>query len=302
MRYAPTPVAREIVVQELYTIHYLEYYAGYRFQGESHPFWEFIYADRGEMTVTAGEERYPLRQGQIFFHPPGQFHAVEADANRAANAIVISFSCSSPVLASLAGGPRSIGVTQRQLLSSIITEAREAYANDLGDPGFLKLIPSGGGEFGAEEYIVLLLETFLIQMLRLTQLKAPRPWEQRDRDLGVEYFTPAAQYIERHMDAYLSLEILSACAGVSPAHLERLCRRATGKSVAAYCRERRVERARELIREGRMSMTAIAAATGFSSVHYFSRTFRALVGMSPREYLRSVQSMTVLPPQERPDS
>ena len=104
------------------------------------------------------------------------------------------------------------------------------------------------------------------------------------------------------MDAYLSLEILSACAGVSPAHLERLCRRATGKSVAAYCRERRVERARELIREGRMSMTAIAAATGFSSVHYFSRTFRALVGMSPREYLRSVQSMTVLPPQERPDS
>ena len=72
--------------------------------------------------------------------------------------------------------------------------------------------------------------------------------------------------------------------------------------MAAYCRERRVERARELIREGRMSMTAIAAATGFSSVHYFSRTFRALVGMSPREYLRSVQSMTVLPPQERPDS
>ena len=50
------------------------------------------------------------------------------------------------------------------------------------------------------------------------------------------------------------------------------------------------------------SFAAIAAATGFSSVHYFSRTFRALVGMSPREYLRSVQSMTVLPPQERPDS
>lgn len=299
LQYVPTPVVREITVQELYTIHYLEYYAGYHFQGESHPFWEFIYADRGELMVTAGQERYSLGQGQIFFHPPGQFHAVEADANRAANAIVVSFSCASPALTSLVGGPRSIGVPQRRLLSSIIAEAREAYSNDLGDPGFLKLCPSGGGEFGAEEYIVLLLEIFLIQMLRLTRLKALRPSEQRDRDLGVEYFTPAAQYIERHMDAYLSLEVLSACAGVSPAHLERLCRRATGKSVTAYCRQRRVERARELIREGRMSMTAIAAATGFSSVHYFSRTFRALVGMSPREYLRSVQSMTMLPPQER---
>ena len=56
-----------------------------------------------------------------------------------------------------------------------------------------------------------------------------------------------------------------------------------------------MERAKELLREGVLTITAVANATGFSSVHYFSRTFKSVVGMSPREYIRSVRSMADRP-------
>ena len=112
---------------------------------------------------------------------------------------------------------------------------------------------------------------------------------------AASYFSDAARYVERNLDTSLDLKTVCAVSGVSPAQLERLCRKATGMSFIQFCRARRIRRARELIREGRLNLTAIAAATGFSSIHYFSRTFKSVMGMSPSEYLKSVRSMADKP-------
>jgi len=280
-------------ISALYTIHYFEYYQSYRFRGEAHDFWEFIYADRGVINVSADTEEHTLRQGQLLFHPPGQFHTVSTLPGSAANAIVISFSCQSEKLNALAGHVMNVNQLERQLLSDIVTEARAAFANDPADAGYTKLIRSGSGDFAAEQYILSMLTMLLIRLIRRTAKAEPRSTDTRPA--SIEYFTIAADYIARNLDAMLSLEDVSAAAGVSPSHMERICRRATGMSVMQFCRMKRVERARELLREGRLSITAVAAATGFSSVHYFSRSFKAIVGMSPSEYIRSVRSMADSP-------
>ena len=282
-----------IEITALYTVHYFEYYQDYRFKGESHDFWEFIYADRGCLHVKAGDSEYTLRQGQLLFHPPGQFHTVATSPGSAANSIVISFACASDRLAALAD--RVINVTQleRQLLSDIMTEARDAFTNDPGDAAYTKLIRNPHSGFAAEQHILAMLSMLLIRLIRRAD-----SGEQSASDIrpaSVEYFSIAADYISRNIDAVLTLEDISAAAGVSPAHMERLCHRATGVSVIQYCRLRRMERAKELLREGRLTITAVAAATGFASVHYFSRTFKSIVGMSPREYVRSVRSIADSP-------
>lgn len=292
--YARTQPQRTLDVTALYTIHYFEYYRGYRFQGESHDFWEFIYADRGALHVRAGEDEFTLRQGQLAFHPPGQFHTVATAGNAATNAIVVSFECRNEKLNALAGQVHTAAQTDRQLLSDIVEEARSAFSNDLGDPGYSVLVRRDeGGGFAAEQYIMLMLETLLIRLIR--RMGTARPRIHDTHGAGAEYFAFAAQHIDRNIDTSLSVEQISAATGVSPSHLERLCRHATGKSVIQYCRARRIERARELLREGSMTITSVAAATGFASVHYFSRTFKAIVGMSPREYVSSIKSMTELP-------
>lgn len=291
--YTGTVMRRVLEVNALYTIHYFEYFKGYSFKGESHDFWEFIYADRGALEVQAGEKRFILQQGQLLFHPPGEFHTVATAGDGVANAIVISFECRADELAVLAGRAITVLTGERQLMSGIVEDARAAFENDLGDPGYTALIRTGGGDYACEQHILLMLETLLIRLIRRSAAGSSNKPE--GRATGAEHFAMAARYIERNLDTAFSLDMLCAEVGISPAHLERLCRRATGMSVIQYCRARRIARARELLREGSMSVTAIAAATGFSSVHYFSRAFKQAVGMSPSDYVRSIKSMTDRP-------
>ena len=56
-----------------------------------------------------------------------------------------------------------------------------------------------------------------------------------------------------------------------------------------YFSRMKITAAREMIREGRLNFTQISEKLGFQSVHYFSRRFRSLTGMSPSEYADSVK-------------
>ena len=46
----------------------------------------------------------------------------------------------------------------------------------------------------------------------------------------------------------------------------------------------KIERSKELISEGKMNFTEISDSLGFSSLHYFSKTFKKLTGITPSEY------------------
>ena len=48
MYYRPTVMEETLNVQEIYTIHYFEYYKDYMFKGESHDFWELLYIDKAD--------------------------------------------------------------------------------------------------------------------------------------------------------------------------------------------------------------------------------------------------------------
>ena len=54
----------------------------------------------------------------------------------------------------------------------------------------------------------------------------------------------------------------------------------------------KISAARQMIREGRLNFTQIAAKLGFQSVHYFSRRFKLVTGMSPSEYAASVKMLS----------
>ena len=63
----------------------------------------------------------------------------------------------------------------------------------------------------------------------------------------------------------------------------------------------KIDAARRMIREGRLNIAQIASQLGFSSVHYFSRRFKALTGMSPSEYARSVKMLSESRPKQSDD-
>ncbi|MGW4029124.1 helix-turn-helix domain-containing protein [Streptomyces sp. NPDC004838] len=82
----------------------------------------------------------------------------------------------------------------------------------------------------------------------------------------------------------LDVPALARIAHVSPAHFTRTFRATFGETPHRYLQRRRVERAMFLLRETRRSVTDICFEVGFGSTGTFSRTFRDIVGRSPRAY------------------
>ncbi|MGO4702012.1 helix-turn-helix domain-containing protein [Dyella sp. 2RAB6] len=95
------------------------------------------------------------------------------------------------------------------------------------------------------------------------------------------------EYIEAHLEQDLTLPELAAVAGYSLSHFKPLFRQATGLPAHRFVMERRVERARLRLLEGKLSLTAIAAEAGFAHAGHMARCVRRMLGASPAEIAQS---------------
>lgn len=83
----------------------------------------------------------------------------------------------------------------------------------------------------------------------------------------------------------LDIPALASVAGCSEAHFIRTFRAVFGETPHRYLQRRRVERAMALLLGG-TSVTDACFEVGFNSLGTFSRTFAAIVGVSPSVYQR----------------
>ncbi|MDQ1913999.1 AraC family transcriptional regulator [Paenibacillus sp. GD4] len=91
-------------------------------------------------------------------------------------------------------------------------------------------------------------------------------------------------FIDNHYEQDLSLDQLADIAGLNKYHLCKKFSSYLGVSPMDYVRNRRLERAAELLRTTALPITDIAGLSGFSNVSYFGKVFRRIIGMSPSTY------------------
>ena len=96
----------------------------------------------------------------------------------------------------------------------------------------------------------------------------------------------AREYICKNYRRDLSLEEVARMVNTSPYYFSRIFKEETGKNFVEYLTGVRMERAKELLKEGRCSIKEICCMTGYSEPNYFSRTFKKNVGITPTEYSR----------------
>ena len=128
----------------------------------------------------------------------------------------------------------------------------------------------------------LLCMSILYEILAGTGLSA-----EEHRHESSELLKPAMAYLDAHLcSADLSLCEMCARAHISRTYLNQLFRRIYGQTPISYVNERRIERARQLLRSGDCSTEEVAALCGFRDVKYFYVVFKRLSGMTTREYKR----------------
>lgn len=100
------------------------------------------------------------------------------------------------------------------------------------------------------------------------------------------YIQLCRDYIEMHAEDELSLSILARRVGYSEYHLSRKFKQEMGVSISAYIRYARVERAKFLLTNTKLSVSQIASDLHFCSSSHFSNAFLEVTGKKPHEYRR----------------
>jgi AraC-like DNA-binding protein len=91
----------------------------------------------------------------------------------------------------------------------------------------------------------------------------------------------AIDYLEAHCHEHLGVALLAQQASLSPFHFVHACRRCFGQTPMALLREYRLQRARELLREGSLSVRDVAARVGYASPASFTHLYRRRYGSAP---------------------
>ena len=89
---------------------------------------------------------------------------------------------------------------------------------------------------------------------------------------------------ENFSDPEFSVEDIAAATGLSRVHVNRKLKASCNTSPSALIKAERMNRASELILEGRLPVTEIASRCGFSSQAYFSSAFKEYFGVTPSAY------------------
>ncbi|WP_139993128.1 AraC family transcriptional regulator [Paenibacillus paridis] len=168
-----------------------------------------------------------------------------------------------------------------------ITQNRLLLQNDIGSnskvtASMLAIIHElEHREFGYELAIKSELYRLLTLLLRGHVATVLTQDEYAERMKNVERFAPVFQYIEKCYPEELSVALLAGMANLSRFHFSRLFKELSGHTVTEYITMTRLGKADYMLRHTPLTVSEIAAATGFNDIYYFSRTFKKHKKVSP---------------------
>jgi AraC-like DNA-binding protein len=141
-------------------------------------------------------------------------------------------------------------------------------------------------EVGWELRSKTLLAGMIVMLSRVVNTRFSR---QEGKNPYLGYTLQTVEAIEERYTAPLTVRDLALSLGIGPDHLTRQFRQIIGITPTEYLRRRRFARALELLRKQR-SISEVYLASGFRSINYFSREFKALFKMTPSEFRRQART------------
>ena len=279
MAYMGTAISDALSVNEIYTILRAEITEPAE---DWHPFPEIFYLSKGRIHLLINKADYFLIGGQMIIYAPDFHHKLAKSPDVETEACVISIGAKSKILPALYNRIITLSEEQKRMLLTIIDEGGECFRPRNPDDGFQGMMLDDNIEEHTLWRLKKQIEFFLIDVYK-THVKETEHLVKKETNRDRE-FTRAVQFLHAHLSEVLTLEQIAKECSMSISKLKQLFREKAGCGPINYLIELRIEKAKQLIHTSEMNVSEIAAALGFSSPHYFSRQFKKITGMSPREY------------------
>lgn len=225
---------------------------------------EILQATEGAGYIRCGTECFPFSKGDLFIVNADTLHSIGTENQVVYRCLIVDNSFF------LANGIPISSLYFRNLihddtLNNLFDTVADAYAGyHIGDFRTTLAIRTG---------VLLLLQALCGEYI-----------SERTAPPSNEHVKAAMTYIRRNLSSQISLDRIAEHVGTSKFHLSRQFKLFTGKTIVQAVNMMRCTEAQRLI-EGGMRVGEAAAACGFENLSYFTRTFKALMGKLPSDYL-----------------
>ena len=263
-------ISSSLDISEIYTKFYQEKGTNYNFSGEKHSYWELTYVDKGELLTTIDGVSYHLKQGDLIFYAPMQFHTQSTFEKISSSYLTINFKMNFNHADLLCNKIFSLQRDSYFIVTRLIEELSNdnLYSNDLS---------------------LCYLKQLIIQMLRLDNSHFhSKPTTHMQQTYENELLNDILLYIDDNIYEKISVSTLCEHFCISTSMLHSLFRKNMNNTAKNYINELKLSKSKELIRNSTHTLSEISEMLGFSSIHYFSKKFKSYFNISPTEYSKSI--------------
>ena len=263
-------ISSSLDISEIYTKFYQEKGTNYNFSGEKHSYWELTYVDKGELLTTIDRVSYHLKQGDLIFYAPMQFHTQSTFEKISSSYLTINFKMNFNHADLLCNKIFSLKRDSYFIVTKLIEELSNdnLYSNDLS---------------------LCYLKQLIIQMLRLdNSYFHSKPTTHMQQTYENELLNDILLYIDDNIYEKISVSTLCEHVCISTSMLHSLFRKNMNNTAKNYINELKLSKSKELIRNSTHTLSEISEMLGFSSIHYFSKKFKSYFNISPTEYSKSI--------------
>ena len=263
-------ISSSLDISEIYTKFYQEKGTNYNFSGEKHSYWELTYVDKGELLTTIDGVSYHLKQGDLIFYAPMQFHTQSTFEKISSSYLTINFKMNFNHADLLCNKIFSLKRDSYFIVTKLIEELSNdnLYSNDLS---------------------LCYLKQLIIQMLRLDNSHFhSKPTTHMQQTYENELLNDILLYIDDNIYEKISVSTLCDHFCISTSMLHSLFRKNMNNTAKNYINELKLSKSKELIRNSTHTLSEISEMLAFSSIHYFSKKFKSYFNISPTEYSKSI--------------
>lgn len=156
-----------------------------------------------------------------------------------------------------------------------------AMAKEIGNPNAKKV--------GQQELLNMIMNAKVPEELEAASESLIQTLEGTGQDDELLLIKKAKRYVQENLRSGVTLDVIGSKLNVTPEYLGTLFKKETGISFSNYLRNVRVEEAKRLLCTTSMKAYEISEAVGYSDTKYFSKVFREVTGMLPRNYRNTVK-------------
>lgn len=282
MKYVTKRLANEINITGIVNLHFFKFQSSFTSTEEKHPFYELVFVNSGELMIRSDDYTGTLSKYEMLIHRCDTTHALSCSDKISPEVIIIGFECDSHDIDVFSKSPVLLRDSSVRKLAEIVKEGRNVFMPPYDVPVY-NMKKKSEQRYGSEQMLKLLLEYFLIRIIREYTL----PDVSED---GAESPAAVSEIVAYMNDNFLEKITIDELAFLFKTNRATLCKRfkeATGYTLVEFINEKKFEAAKRMILSSTDTFTKIAEELNFESIHYFTRFFKKMSGISPKEFRKN---------------